>query len=145
MTTKIFLGAFVPIIFFGIVYNVVSAYTTNVQMTQSDTKEQALKGEESHEENISRFLVSLEQIDLEVSLMSEEADSLAKLFAKAATSIQELEAKGDFEVAEDYRMEIQEAIERHMERPRAKEADISKNIDVYSRYLTETLIAQASL
>lgn len=144
MSTKIFVGAIAVAVFFGTIYNAVWAYT-NSQVVHENVEEKMSTDKDDHQESIDTFLLTLEQIDLGVGLVSNEATVLAKLFAQAASAIQELEAEGEYGRAQVYRTEIQNAISVYMERPGALEADISENIDAYSRYLTETLIAQASL
>ena len=142
MVYKLFFATIFMTLFTATIYDVL-AYSSGEQSgaylpTHNDEK---IK---TQAETIGLFIELLVEIDLDTPLVSEGANRLANAFAYSAEVIQSLEAEGDFTQAELYRSDIQNAFANHMQKPGASGADISKNIDAYSRYLTETLIAQAN-
>ncbi|MFN3188219.1 MAG: hypothetical protein ACK42D_01600 [Candidatus Paceibacteria bacterium] len=143
MVNKLAVVAIITLVFSGAIYNVVLAQTA-FQLSREDEMEvvSVNNSTENQTHHVEQFIQLLEVVDLDTPLVSAGAENLAQAFAKAATNIQDLEKAGDFEQGEILRTDIQNAIGKHMERPGALEADISDNIDAYSRYLTETLIAQ---
>jgi len=150
MTYKIFGGTIAIAVLSFAIYDVVWAQTSGqlehegslIPVMIDRASEQTL--EVRAEEKTVIFIEELEAVDLGILLLSAEANRLAGAFREVVVAIHAIEESRSFEQAEPYRIAIENAIEKHMERPGALRAPISGNINAYSRYLTETLIAQAN-